>query len=229
MQKIIFGIFAHPDDEAFGPCGTLLSEVKGGAELHLVTLTDGAGNHSMNPDRVDNLGEVRLQEWQASTHLLGATSTHHLGYADGKLGNDDLVDIAKQLESIVENIARDREDIEIEFITFDLNGLTGHIDHIVAARSTCLAFYHLREHHLPATRIRLYCLAHQDYQTIETGFVFMEAGRNSTAIDEVVDARHLLDAVHQVMHSHHSQRADCDTQIASLGDRVAIDHFIVLN
>ena len=37
MKKIIFGIFAHPDDEAFGPSGTLLLETRSGTELHLIT------------------------------------------------------------------------------------------------------------------------------------------------------------------------------------------------
>ena len=32
MNKIIFGIFAHPDDEAFGPSGALLKAVREGAE-----------------------------------------------------------------------------------------------------------------------------------------------------------------------------------------------------
>ena len=41
MKRVIFGIFAHPDDEAFGPSGTLLMETKAGTELHLITLTLG--------------------------------------------------------------------------------------------------------------------------------------------------------------------------------------------
>lgn len=230
MQKIIFGIFAHPDDEAFGPCATLLDETAHGSELHLITLTAGAGSHSMNPDNVDNLAEVRLNEWHASTQLLGATSTHHLGYADGKLCNDDLTEIAAKIETLVRDIVNTRTDVEIEFITFDLNGLTGHIDHIVATRSSCLAFYRLRDQGaLSMKRIRLYCLARSDYPRIDTGFVFMEPGRDTTEIQETTDARHLIEQVHAVMHCHHSQRADCDAQITKLGDNVAVDHFTILN
>ena len=59
MQKILFGIFAHPDDEAFGPVAALLDEVEKGTELHLITLT--GGENGTNPDNLDNLGEVRLQ------------------------------------------------------------------------------------------------------------------------------------------------------------------------
>lgn len=225
MQKIIFGIFAHPDDEAFGPCGTLLTETKNGTELHLITLT--AGENGMNPDNVENLGETRLQEWKTGAALLGAVSTHHLGYVDGTLGNNDHVAITDQIETIVRNATDGRDDIEIEFMSFDLNGLTGHIDHIVAGRSACLAFYRLRTLGLPMSQLRLACLLHDDYPAVDTGFVFMEPGRIQEEISETVDARQFVNEVRDVMHCHHTQRSDCETQIAKLGDNIAVDYFIV--
>ena len=227
MKKVIFGIFAHPDDEAFGPCGTLLTEVEAGAELHLITLTAGGGEHSANPDNAADLGSLRLQEWQRSTQLLGATSTHYLGYTDGKLGNDDHLAITDQLEQIVRDTTNTRDDIEIEFITFDLNGLTGHIDHIVASRSASLAFYRLKDASLPAKRLRLYCLSRDAFPTQDLGFAYMEAGRTDHEINETIDASSLLDKIHQVMQTHHSQRADYDWQVKKLGNAIAIDHFIV--
>lgn len=227
MKKVIFGIFAHPDDEAFGPCGTLLLETQAGTELHLITLTAGDGENSMNPDNVPNLGEVRLQEWAASTKLLGATSTHHLGYTDGKLGNDDHVQIAKQLEDIIRGTVAERTDITIEIITFDSNGLTGHIDHIVATRSACLVFYRLKATGLPMQRLRLYCFTQHDYPAVNTSFVFMEPGRSQAEISETIDATAIADTVREAMQCHHSQRADYDYHIKKLGDAIAIDHFII--
>ena len=64
MKKVIFGIFAHPDDESFGPSGTLLKLRRSGYDLHLIVLTDGEAG--VNPDGIENLGEVRLQEWRRS-------------------------------------------------------------------------------------------------------------------------------------------------------------------
>lgn len=227
MKKVIFGIFAHPDDEAFGPCGTLLLETRAGTELHLITVTAGNGKHSNNPDNAADLGEVRLKEWQHSTQLLGATSTHHLGYNDGTLGNDDHLAITTRLEQIVRKIANNRDDIEIEFITFDLNGLTGHIDHIVASRSASLAFYRLQAAGLPLQRLRLYCLPHSAFPTHNTGFVFMEAGRTDNEIDEIIDASEAIDQIQEIMKTHHSQRADYAWHIEKLGNMIAVDHFIV--
>ena len=227
MQKVIFGIFAHPDDEAFGPCGTLLLETQAGAELHLVTATAGSGEKSMNPDNVPNLEAVRRSEWQAAAQLLGARSTTLLGYTDGKLGNDDHLTFTTQIEQLVEKTVDNRQDVEIEFICFDLNGLTGHIDHIVASRSTCLAFYRLKAAGLPMKQLRLYCLSGRDYPTTETSFVYMEPGRTPQEIHQTVDARQLLSQVHDVMRCHHSQRNDYEAQVAKIGDGVAIDHFII--
>lgn len=226
MKKVIFGIFAHPDDEAFGPVATLIKEVEDGSELHLVTLT--AGQNGPNPDNhVSNLGEVRLNEWRAAGELLGASSMHHFEYIDGRLNNHDHLEIAMKIKELVTNIIGERNNIEIEFLSLDLNGYTGHIDHIVATRSACLAFYQLRDDGMPMKRIRLACLMREKVPTIDTSFVFMEPGRNPEEIDETVDGRHYSEKIHKIMQCHHSQRNDYKTVMANLGDSFGINYFIV--
>ncbi len=225
MQKILFGIFAHPDDEAFGPVGTLLQEVASGTELHLIVLT--GGENGTNPDNHDDLGTVRLQEWRAAGELIGATSMHHLGYIDGTLNNLDHLAITEKLMTLVQQLTTNKSDFEIEFMSLDLNGLTGHIDHIVAGRSACLAFYRLRSQGLPMSRIRLACLPAEDIPTQNTDFVYMEQGRTPQEISETIDARQYADKIHEIMQKHHTQRGDYQSNIARIGDRLGIDTFIV--
>ncbi len=227
MKKIIFGIFAHPDDEAFGPVATLLKEVSEGTELHLIVLT--GGENGTNPDNLPNLGEVRIQEWHEAGELIGASSLHHLGYIDGTLGNNDHVEITTKVSDLVKEIVAGRDDITIEFMSLDLNGYTGHIDHIVAARSACLAFYRLRSIGLPMERVRLACMSRDDVPTVDTHFVFMEQGRAHDEIDETIDGRAFTDKIHEIMRRHHTQRADYETVASMKGDRLGIDHFIVKN
>jgi len=225
MKKILFGVFAHPDDEAFGPVATLLKEVSEGTELHLIVLT--GGENGTNPDNLPNLGEIRIQEWRAAGELIGATSMHHLGYVDGTLNNLDHLEVTNKVTDLVKEITAGHDDIEIEFMSLDLNGYTGHIDHIVAARSACLAFYRLREQGLPMKRVRLACLSREENPTVNTHFVFMEPGRTPEEIDETVDGREFTDKIHEVMRLHHTQRADYQTVTTYKGDKLGLNYFIV--
>lgn len=225
MKKILFGIFAHPDDEAFGPVATLLKEVADGTELHLIVLT--AGENGTNPDNLPNLGEVRLQEWRAAGALIGATSMHHLGYTDGTLNNIAHLEVADKVAALVQETVAGRDDTEIEFMSLDLNGYTGHIDHIVAARSACLAFYRLREKELPMSRVRLACLPRDEVPAVNTGFVFMQPGFTPEEIDETVDGSELTGKIDEIMRCHHTQRGDYESVTASRGDKLAINYFVV--
>lgn len=228
MNKIIFGIFAHPDDEAFGPAGTLLQETRNGTELHLMTLTDGsAGN---NPDNLENLGEVRLEEWRRAGKLLGAKSMEFLGFEDGELNNRTMIGATRQIEKLtLEAISSASSDAEIEFMTLDLNGYTGHIDHIVAARSASQAFFSLQKDDPRFTRIRYACLPAKLYPQPNNDWIYMEAGRKPDEIDEIVDARTLKNDILEVMQAHHSQRDDCAAAIKSQGDDLGLNYFIVKN
>lgn len=227
MQKILFGIFAHPDDEAFCVAATLLKEAQAGTELHLISLTDGNGKHSGNPDNVENLGTVRLDEWRHAGELIGVSHQHHLGYMDGTLNNDNHIEIAGQIEELVKSVVSNRSEIEIEFIALNLNGFTGHIDHIVASRSAYKAFYHLKKQGLPITKIRLACLSLDDFPHLNTDFAVWEPGLPADAIDETVDMRDQADKIYEIMRAHHSQRGDAEFWISKLGERVAVNYFTI--
>lgn len=226
MKKIIFGIFAHPDDEAFGPAGALLAETQAGSELHLITFT--AGDAGTNPDNVPDLGVVREKEWRTAGKLLGAASMHFLGYKDGHLDNQTMIAATERIATIVkERIAAVPSDAVVEFMSLDLNGYTGHIDHIVAARAACQIFYRLKKEDDRLARILLACIPRDMAPTINTDWIFMESGRTQDEIDEIVDARHLRDEILEVMNAHNSQRADRDYTIKSQGENLGLNYFIV--
>ena len=226
MKKIIFGIFAHPDDEAFGPSGALLRETKAGNELYLITLTSGEAG--TNQDNDTSLGETRLREWRAAGALMGATDMYALDYRDSQLTNVDMITASERIRAIVQPlIASASPDTVIEFITNDLNGISGHIDHIVAARAACHAFYTLKQADKRLSRVRLSCVSRSALPTSNTHWLYMEAGRTLEEIDETVDARDLQPEIIAIMRAHHSQRADGETHIAQQGDRLGIYHFIV--
>jgi LmbE family N-acetylglucosaminyl deacetylase len=226
MKKVIFGIFAHPDDEAFGPSATLVMEKAHGAEIHLICAT--AGESGMNPDNLPHLAEVRLEEWRLAGKLIGANSMHHLGYKDGTLSNNNYHEIASRIDDIVRHIIHGRQDIEIEFMTIDLNGVTGHIDHICIARIACYVYCNLKAHDRRVGRMRLACISRDEAPEANCQWLFMEAGHEKSEIAETVDAREHLATVREIMRAHHTQRHDGEAHLEKLGDAIAINHFLEL-
>lgn len=226
MKKILFALFAHPDDEAFGPCGTLLAEARAGTQVHLILLT--SGDAGTNPDNHANLGAVRLEEWHTAGALIGATSMQYLGYKDGQLTNHSMIEISQRvMDSINTTLADTPDDVQIEMLTNDLNGVTGHIDHIVAARAACHVFYQMKQHDKRFQRIRLSCLSREDVPAMNTNWLYMEAGRTAGEIDETTDNRHLRQDIIAIIRTHQTQRHDGDYCIAWHGDQLGVDHFIV--
>jgi len=224
MKKIIFAIFAHPDDESFGPSGVLLQESLNGNDVHLISLTRGEGG--MNPDNYDNLGEVRLAEWHEAGKIMKVTSQSELGYRDGHLCNEDMIEASQKIMDLVRLTISQNESDEIEFMTNDLNGISGHIDHIVAARAACLAFFRLKNENDRFTRIRLTCVPKMLLPKSNVDWLYMEAGRTDDEIDEVVDARHLRDEIIRIMRCHNTQRSDGESHIKQRGSEIGMHSFI---
>lgn len=227
MKKSIFAIFAHPDDEAFGPSGTLLMEAQAGNDVHLILLT--AGEAGMNPDAHDDLAEVRLKEWRAAAKLIGASSTTYLGYRDGRLCNEDLIEIGKKLIGVItKKLIGTGDDCQVEMMSADLTGISGHLDHIVAARAACYAFYKLKSNDDRLTRTRLACLPFTHLDKPNVDWLFMEAGRKPEEIDETIDARTLQPEIIEIMRTHQTQREDYQRHIDRGLDNIGLNYFVVL-
>lgn len=225
MKKLIFAVFAHPDDEAFGPSGTLLQEIAAGNEVHLITLT--AGEAGRNPDNFTDIAAVRLAEWRTCGELMGVHSMKQLGYRDGYLGTKSMEEITEKIESNVrQKIAG--HDGEYEFLAYELNGLSGHIDHIVASRATAAVFYRLKQSDQPPTRLRLFCIARKWMPETDVTWLYREPGCPPEHIDEVVDARKQLAKIHEIIRAHHSQREDAAIHLAQHDEALYLNHYRVL-
>src|SRR5690606_25056286 len=101
------------------------------------------------------------------------------------------------------------------------------IDHIVASRAACLAFYRLKSHNSRLARVRMFCLPASLFPSHSVDWLYKEPGRTAAEIDEVVDARELREDIITVMRCHSTQFQDCDTVLHTLGDQLGLDHFIV--
>ncbi len=231
MKKVLFGIFAHPDDEGFGPSATLYKATQAGADVHLILVTDGEAGR--NPDNVTNLGEVRLKEWANSGKLIGVKSGHALHYPDGGLDNDLYLEIAQKILTYIEiTLGHYHEPITVDFMTFDSGGISGHLDHIAVSCITTFVYLTLREQAKPNITLgvlKYFCLPKVSVPQANINWLYMPAGKVAAEIDEIVDNRDVISHKLEIMRAHHSQREDMK-QVLALQESIGTtehmqDHF----
>ncbi len=231
MKRVTVGIFAHPDDESFGPSGTLLTMVRNGIEVHLLLITDGEAG--TNTNNTPDLGKLRLDEWSRATELIGATSTAALHFPDGELSHSMHIAIGAALHAemhrILENYA---EPIELSIMTFDLLGLTGHLDHIAAGYLATHQFYSLK-YDTPANvtmgELWYFCLSQEQAPNKEWTDYYVPIGRDNDFINRVVDVSEVLERKVAVMDAHVSQAADAATQKQLGTELLSREHFRVVS
>ena len=231
MKKVLFGIFAHPDDEAFGPSATLYKAAQNGIDVHLIVVTDG--DSGLNVDGHKDLASIRRTEWQKSGTLIGARSMKALGYSDGKLCNDMYHAISDEIiEHITSVIATYSDEISIDFMTFEPQGISGHLDHIAVSMITTYIYETLRQKNYNAATIdtlKYFCLSHTMQPQANTNWVYMPAGRAVAAIDESVDYNDCAQKKLEIMSVHHTQRHDMEQILQSRAhipkSKRNVDHF----
>jgi len=125
---------AHPDDETFSVGATLARYADQGVELSLITASRGeAGELGSAPVEKKNLAAWRERELREATDILGVKHLHLLRLPDGHLeGYGD------QLRTRIAEILR-REQPQV-VITEDVQGVTGHPDHMAVTRAAVDAF-----------------------------------------------------------------------------------------
>jgi N-acetylglucosamine malate deacetylase 2 len=220
MKKLLFGIFAHPDDEAFGPAGTLLKLKSKGYDIHLILLTDGEGG--TNPDNVADLGEVRLQEWRTAAGILGAGYAYALHHPDGALETVSTNDLDKSVSDIITAIMKDySESTDVSFMTFEPQGLTGHRDHIAASELTTRM-----ASEFSAQETWYFCL--DSTQAPLEGTAYYEPrAREDSYITNRIDVSAWLPDIYRMIDAHISQRGDGANRKALGEERLSIECFHV--
>jgi LmbE family N-acetylglucosaminyl deacetylase len=133
-------VFAHPDDESFGPGGTLAKYSARGVEVSLICATlgeDGSIGHSKSYGP-PLLGLIRRAELEAAVEVLGIRRLHLLGYPDRHVAS---VAPERGTEDILA-ILRDQEPDVV--MAFHPSGISGHSDHKAVTAFTIRAVERLR-------------------------------------------------------------------------------------
>jgi LmbE family N-acetylglucosaminyl deacetylase len=136
MGKRLLLLLAHPDDETFGPGGTIARYAREGVDVRLATATRGEAGQLGDPPLTDQagLGEMREGELRAAAGRLGISGIEIYGFGDGRLASTPFEAI---VEMAVATIRRTRPHV---IVGFGPGGVSGHQDHIVMHRVAAEAF-----------------------------------------------------------------------------------------
>lgn len=151
-MKRLLAVLAHPDDESFGPGGTLALYAQEDVEVHLICATRGDVG-AIPPEMQLNAEEtahMRLDELRCAAAQLGLTEVHILGYRDsGMPGSSDnkhpealaAAPVAEVAEKVADLMRQIRPQV---VITHDPVGGYHHPDHIAVHKAAVEAFNSVR-------------------------------------------------------------------------------------
>lgn len=141
-KKRLLAVGAHPDDESFGPVGTIRFAHDQGWETAVITATRGDAGQNVDTTPLadgETLGELRERELHCAAAQIGIDQLHVWHYPDGGLHTlpagtlrDEVLQVMRAWQPVV-------------VITFGPDGITGHADHIAISAATTQAFHQLRD------------------------------------------------------------------------------------
>lgn len=207
MPKLVC-VFAHPDDESFGAGGSIavLSKTY---EVHVICCTDG--NHQGK-----NLKNIRNSELAQASAELGIHKTHQLSFEDGYLCNANYHELAAEVRSIL-------DDLQPEIVlTFDPNGLSGHLDHIAVTSVVNYLFTRLSY-----VKEIWYLTRLAENMPNDQYFVYRPNGHPRSQIDKVIDISSVFETKIKAMKKHVSQSEDCERLIKRMESEPKEEYFLV--
>jgi len=148
-ERALLAVFAHPDDESFGPGGTLARYAREGASVRLVCGTDGnAGTvDAAMMEGYKSTSQLRAAELCCAAQALGLAGIDWLAYRDSGMAGapenqhpDSLVQapMEKLVGQIVASIRRHKPQV---ILCDNRYGGYGHPDHVKLHQATMRAFY----------------------------------------------------------------------------------------
>ncbi len=216
-MKRVFGIFAHPDDETFGPGGTLALLAKE-HDVYIICATNGDGVQGSRKKEVA-LGKLRKKELLASAKILGIKKVFFLGYRDGSLSHNIYHELSEKVLDIVKKLKPQT------IITFEPRGVSGHIDHIVMSMVCSFIFPKVTS----VTKLMKYCLPTEYAKVLgKDYFIHFPSGYSKDEIDEVVKTTSVWDQKVLAMHKHVSQMRDVNRILSRHKNFPKEENFLVI-
>jgi N-acetylglucosamine malate deacetylase 2 len=217
MKENFVCIFAHPDDEAFGPSGTI-AKLAQKYNVYILCATKGEGGTDSDEGHAISIGKRRAQELRDSAKILGVKNVYFLGFKDGKLSNSLYHKLAAKVQTKLESFK------PVGIMTFEPRGISGHIDHITVSLVTTYVFKKL-----PSIQVLwYYCITSARANEDRDYFIYFPPGYTESEIDLVVDVTDTWDKRVAAMMCHNSQRHDAETILKIDAKYPKEDHFLVM-
>lgn len=210
----ILAVFAHPDDESFGPGGFIAKKIKTGAEVHLLCATRGQAGHNGTPR---NTAEVRSEELQNAAKILGIQQVEFFDFKDGCMCNHDIGPLMKIISEKVESF---KPDI---LLTFNLNGVSGHVDHMAVSSAVTKVFDDTKI----AEKLYYFTESKALSEKMQHYFIYFPQGKTREEVDEVVDVSDVYDTKIKAMQAHVSQNGDREMFLKNKKDEPKEEYFMV--
>lgn len=211
-RKTIAAIFAHPDDEAFGPSGTIAKFAKTN-DVYLLCAT--RGEIGMGPS--SNLAKIRENELRKSVKILGLKEVYFLGFGDGTLSNSIYHKLADKIEEKLRVIKPHT------VITDEPLGISGHIDHITVSLVTTFVFKKLKF----IKTLMYYCIDQKSASKMHDYFIYFPPGYKRNQVDKIVDVKDEWDLKIKAMLAHKSQGKDAQRIIERIKNLPKEEYFLL--
>jgi N-acetyl-1-D-myo-inositol-2-amino-2-deoxy-alpha-D-glucopyranoside deacetylase len=178
-KKILLAVMAHPDDETFGPGGTLAYYARNGGDVYLVCATRGEVG-DVEPEMMkgfSSVAELRENELANAAKELGIKQVFLLGYRDsGMQGSPDNHHpnalAAADLDEVAGKVVHFIRELKPQVvITFDPIGGYRHPDHIAIHKAAVKAFYAAADPKQFAEDLPAYQPAKLYFHTFPHGFM----------------------------------------------------------
>lgn len=211
----VIAILAHPDDESLGPSGTL-AKFALDREVYLICVTSGEAAGRTNEEKL-LIGQIRRKEVLKSAKILGIKKVFFLGYEDGTLCNNFYHKLARDLKEKIEIIKPEL------LLTYELRGVSGHIDHIAVSFITTFVF---RQYSF-IKKLMYYVTSSDESSKMGDYFIYFPEGYSKEEVDEVVNVEKVWDKKVRAMHCHQSQLHDVKRVLKNKKDKPQEEYFLV--
>jgi LmbE family N-acetylglucosaminyl deacetylase len=217
MKKpVLVAIFAHPDDEAFGPAGTLAIYAKT-HEVYIICVTDGEAGENHTDNQAVLLSEIRKHELELSASILGVEEVFFLNYKDGTLCNNSYHALAEDLCRVIDKLTP-----EI-LLTFEPRGVSGHLDHVAVSLVTHYVFDQKKY----VKKLLNYALPRSQTDTLRDYFIYVPHGieKEDAHLEVEIDA--VWDLKVSAIKAHKSQQHDIDRMLESIKNERKVEYFLI--